>query len=64
MAQQLKALAALPENPGSIPSPHMLTSNYLCLQFQVMGYSLLASEGTEHKCGVDIRVHQTLIEIQ
>jgi hypothetical protein len=49
MAQQLKALAALPENPASIPTPHMLTSNYLCLQFQVMGYSLLASEGTRHE---------------
>ena len=34
MAQWLSALVALPEDPGSIPSTHMVTYNYLQLQFQ------------------------------
>jgi hypothetical protein len=34
MAQRLKALAALPEDPGSIPSTHMVAHNCLQLQFQ------------------------------
>jgi hypothetical protein len=29
MAQQLRALPALPENPGSIPSTHMAAHNHL-----------------------------------
>lgn len=28
-AQQLRVLAALAEDPGSVPSPHMATHNYL-----------------------------------
>jgi hypothetical protein len=34
MAQQLKGLAALPEDPGSIPSIYMAVHNCLYLQFQ------------------------------
>lgn len=34
MAQQLRALAALPEDPGSVPSTHMAAHNCLKLQFQ------------------------------
>jgi hypothetical protein len=33
MCQQLKALAALLEDPGSIPSTHIETSNHLKVQF-------------------------------
>jgi hypothetical protein len=47
MAQRLSALAALPEDPSSIPSNHMLAYN--CLT-PVLGHlnSLLASSGTRH----------------
>ena len=34
MAQWLRALDALPEDPGSIPSTHMAVHN--CLQFQAI----------------------------
>ena len=33
MAQQLRALTALPEDPGSIPSTHMAAHNCLKMQF-------------------------------
>ena len=29
MAQRLRALVALPEDPGSIPTGHMVAYNYL-----------------------------------
>ena len=34
MVQWLRALAALPEDPGSIPRTHMAAHNGLLLQFQ------------------------------
>ena len=34
MAQWLKALAALPGDPGSVPSTYMAAHNHLFLQFQ------------------------------
>ncbi|CAO2608825.1 hypothetical protein LEMLEM_LOCUS13963 [Lemmus lemmus] len=34
MAQRLRALTALPEDPGSIPSTHMAAHNCLKIQFQ------------------------------
>ena len=34
MAQQLKALAALAEDPGLVPSTHIVANNHLQLQFQ------------------------------
>jgi hypothetical protein len=37
MAQQLRALAALPEDPGSIPNIHMATHTCLWLKFQAIG---------------------------
>jgi hypothetical protein len=47
MAQWLGALAALVEDPGSIPSTHMMVHNYLPkLQFQEMQHPLLISSGT------------------
>jgi hypothetical protein len=38
MAQWLRALAALPEDPSSIPSTHMADHNGLYLQIQGIGY--------------------------
>ncbi|CAO2645611.1 hypothetical protein LEMLEM_LOCUS27546 [Lemmus lemmus] len=34
MAQWLRALTALPKDPGSIPSTHMAAHNCLKIQFQ------------------------------
>jgi hypothetical protein len=34
MSQWLRVLAALPEDPGSIPSTHMIAHNCVYLQFQ------------------------------
>jgi hypothetical protein len=34
MAQQLRALAAFPENPGLTPSTHLVAHNQLLSQFQ------------------------------
>lgn len=39
MVEPLKALNALPEEPGSIPSSHLVTHKYLQLQFQDLGAS-------------------------
>ena len=38
MAQQLRALIALPEYQGSVPSTHMATQNCLKIQFQGIWY--------------------------
>ena len=38
MAQLWKALVAFAENPGLIPSTHMVAHNHLELQFQEMQY--------------------------
>lgn len=46
MAHQSRALAAPAEDQGLVPSTDMVA--YLCLQFQGIWYSLLASMGT-HK---------------
>ena len=34
MAQKLRTLAALAENPGSVPNNHMAAHNHVYLQFQ------------------------------
>jgi hypothetical protein len=44
----LKALAALPENPGSSPRTHKSSHSLLRLQFQGIQYSPLTSPGTRH----------------
>lgn len=44
MAKQLSALADLPKNPGSVPSPHTETHNNVQLQFQGIRHPLLASK--------------------
>jgi hypothetical protein len=49
MSQRLRALAALPEDTGSIPGTHMAAHRHLQLQFQGIWYFLWAS-----------RRHQTL----
>jgi hypothetical protein len=50
MARRLRALAAFPEVPSSIPSNHMATHNHL--QLQVQGIPVLASMGTRHTDGI------------
>ena len=46
MAQWLKALAAFPEDLGSIPSNEMVAHNWLQLLFQGTQHSVLAYVGT------------------
>lgn len=50
-AKQFKALAALAENPGSVPTTH-LVPNHLGLQFQETLHPLLTLAGTRHTCAV------------
>ena len=45
MSQQLRALAALAEDVGSVPSTHMMVYNHLLLMFQRAQYPILASIG-------------------
>ena len=47
MTQQLRALAVLKENLGSVPNSHTVTHNQLSIQFQELYHPLLASEGTQ-----------------
>jgi hypothetical protein len=49
MAQWLRALAALAEDLGSIPSNHMVAHNHF--QFQGTCHPLLSSMGTGNVCG-------------
>lgn len=48
MAHQLKALAALLEHQGSIPSTHGTAHSRVQIQFQGAQHPLLASTGTAH----------------
>ena len=48
MAPRFRALAALPEDPGSIPSTCMETHNCLILEFRSVQHPLLASAGMGH----------------
>jgi hypothetical protein len=43
MAWQLRALALLPEDPGSISSIHKMAHNCLLTHVQMVGFPLLAS---------------------
>ena len=49
MAQGLRALAALPEDPGSTTNTHMAAYN--CNSSPRDLITLLASMSTEHACG-------------
>jgi hypothetical protein len=51
MPNWLKAQFTLPEDPGSIPSPHTTDHNHLELKSQVIRGPLLTSKGTRHVCG-------------
>ncbi|EGW04989.1 hypothetical protein I79_003494 [Cricetulus griseus] len=51
MAQQLRALVALPEDLGSSPSTHMAAYSHLQLQSQGIQHPLPVSMGTRHGCG-------------
>jgi hypothetical protein len=46
LAQWLRALAVLPEDPGLIPSTHMVAYNHLQLQFQEVLCPLLTAKDT------------------
>ena len=56
--QQLRALAALPEDPGLIPSNHMVVHSHLSLQHQGIPCPLLFSESTRHKYGTQTYMHR------
>ena len=45
MAQQLRALTALPEDPSSVPCIHVVAHNPLYLEFQGIWRPLLTSVG-------------------
>ena len=57
MVQPLRALTALPEDLGSVPSTHMVAHN----QFQWTQLPLLASKDTRHASGTDTHASKTLI---
>lgn len=46
MAQWSRALIALKEDLGSIPTTHMVVHNHPCIQLQKIPYPLLTSVGT------------------
>lgn len=52
MSRQLRALSALPAEPGSIPSTRMTAYNCLSLQSQGIGLPLQ----TLHACGTQIDI--------
>ena len=58
MVQQLRALAARPENLSSITSTHMGTHNHLELQFRRIRHPLLASVGTRCTSGAQTYCQQ------
>lgn len=57
MAQQSGTLDALAEDPSVVPSTHMLTHNYLYLQFQGIQHPLLTSLSTRHTHSAHIFRH-------
>jgi hypothetical protein len=64
MVQWLRALAALPEDQGLIPSNHMVSHIHLQLQFQGIQHSLLTSTGTRHTCGAQPCMHAQHLYVQ
>lgn len=62
MAQQLRALAALPDDPSSILSTHMATHN--TPQLQGTSHILLDSTGTTFMQCTDVKKGKTPIYIK
>lgn len=50
--QQLRALAAFPEDPDLILSPHMMAHSCLSLRLYLIQYPFLVSTGTRHTHGM------------
>lgn len=50
MAQHLRALSAILENPNVILSVYMVSQNHLYLKFQGIQFLLLVLVGTRHGC--------------
>ena len=66
MAQQLRALAALPEDQGSIPSTHMGGSQS-CVSLvpgESSAFPLVPSSGTACMWHIDVHAGKTLIHIK
>lgn len=63
MAQGLRPLAALPKDPSSIPSTHMVPYKHLKLHFLGFRRPLLASVGSVHIWCTDIQEGKTLTNI-
>lgn len=64
MAQQLRAQAALPEDWGAVPSPHMASYNHLSLQFQGSSAPFLASSSHAYTWHTNIHVGKALRNIK
>lgn len=54
MVLWLRALTALPENPGSLPSTYMAAPRCLELQFQEVEHPFPTPSGTGYTCGAEI----------
>lgn len=63
-AQWLRALTALPEDPGSIPSTHMVAPSHLHSSSRAPPCSLLALVGTKHKNSAQTKGRQRSICIK
>jgi hypothetical protein len=59
MTQYLKALAALLDDPGSIPGTHVVAKNFLKLQFQ----GILISANTTHMWGTEMHARKSHLNI-
>jgi hypothetical protein len=51
MTKQLRALAAVPEDPGSVPNTHMTAHNSIIPVPRYLMPSLLGALGTRHAYG-------------
>ena len=54
MAHWRRVLAALAEDPGSVPSSHTAAHNHLYFQFQDFYHRLQTPTGIRHKCYTQI----------
>ena len=64
MAQQLRALAALPEDMGSVPRTHIVAHKWLKIQVQGIQHSLLAFMGTRYTARIDMHAGKTHIHMK
>jgi hypothetical protein len=58
MAKWLRALAALPEDLGSVSSSYIAVHSHLYLQFQEIQHPLLACIATANKWCIDLHAHK------